>query len=144
MEGAVDRLAVRSADITFQLHLNFRELKREMQHSAGSRAALSLIFLFCFYSSQSICFSFLLSEWLIEYLFIKHSECLCELKYASHHNFMFSKNFHIVHSQKSPGKCLLRSKATISELSKQSSVCLLTLLYEKMSACELDFPKFSY
>lgn len=32
MEGAADRLAVRSADITSQLHLNLGELKRGMQH----------------------------------------------------------------------------------------------------------------
>lgn len=143
MEGAVDRQAVRRADIPLQLHPGFGELKRWMQHSARSGAVLSPIFLFLFLFFTIVSFSLLPPEWLIEYLFIKHSECLRELKDESHHNFMFSKNFHIVHSWQSLVKCRLRGQATISGLSKRSFTYLLTLLHEKMSACKSDFPKFS-
>lgn len=71
MEDAVDRLALRGTNITFQLHLNFGKLKRWKQYSAHTGVILSLIFLllFLFFTIHLFFFSFILSEWLLEYLF---------------------------------------------------------------------------
>ena len=86
------QIVSRGTGITFHLHLSFDELKRCKQCSANAGVILSLIFPFLFFSLQPICFSFLLSEWLMEYPFKALRMSVCELKDALHYNCMFSRD----------------------------------------------------